>query len=222
MPPRRPTAAASTAARSPLSRERIAQVGLELLEHEGLEALSMRRLADELGVGTMTLYGYVDGKEDLLDAVIDHGAAEFGLPPARGSWREQLSELAHALHRVLVARPHLARLRLTRPIVTPGAFRFTERGMQALGEAGFDRAEAAQAFRCLFVWVFGSASFNAETRAEDARRESRAAIARLPPGEYPAVTAAIDELPATLSGEEQFAYGLERLLDGFEARLAER
>lgn len=179
----------------------------------------MRRLADELDVGTMTLYGYVHDKADLFEAMVDAGAAELVIPEASGSWRHQLGQLMRELRRVLLAHPNLTRLRFARPIVSPGAFRFTEAALGILEDAGFDRAEAARALRSLFVLAFGYATFNAEEAAEETRREVRAALSRLPEKDYPALNAARDELVDTLSGEVQFDYGLERLLDGLEVRL---
>jgi AcrR family transcriptional regulator len=203
-----------------LSRERIAATALELVDREGLGALSMRRLAQEMGTGTMTLYGYVRDKDDLLDAVIDAAAAESPAWGAgEGPWRERLATVMRELRRGLERHPALVQLRLRRPIMTPGALRGTEAGLQALVEAGLDRAEASRAFRTLFLYTFGFAAFSTEGRREERRAQVRAAFAVLPPEDYPLLTSSVEEMADVLGGDEQFEFGLARLLDGIKARL---
>jgi AcrR family transcriptional regulator len=203
-----------------LSREQIAATALALVDREGLEALSMRRLAQEMGTGTMTLYGYVRDKDDLLDAVIDAAAAE---SPAWGEgdgpWRDRLTSLMRELRRGLERHPALIQLRLRRPIMTPGALRGTEAGLQVLVAAGLDPVEASRAFRTLFLYTFGFAAFVTEGGREEHRAQVRAAFAVLPPEDYPLLTSSVEELADVLGGDEQFEFGLARVLDGIEARL---
>lgn len=211
--------------RSRLSREELGRAGLQIVDREGLEALSMRRLADALGVGKMTLYGHVRSKEELIDAIIDVAAAaadagSAGRRGRRGSWRDQLFQLMREAHRNLEAHPALVSIRLTRPIVRPDSLRFGEAGMRILASAGFDAEESARAFRLLFTYVFGYAGLSPASGAEEARRQAAVAIAGLPPDQYPHLTAAAGPFSAAMAGEEQFEYGLERILDGLEARLA--
>jgi AcrR family transcriptional regulator len=204
--------------RAGLTRERVAAAGLRIVDREGLDSLTMRRLAEELGVGTMTLYGYFRDKDELLDAVLEVASAEVALPPASGPWRPRLRALMVALHEGLTRHPSAVELRLRRPIVGPQAFRLTEMGLQALMEAGLSRGEAARAFRTLFLYVFSVAAFNPDERGEEARRVGLAAVAALPRGEYPAVTGAASDIAETLSGERQFLHGLDLILDGIESR----
>ena len=199
-----------------LSRESILDTALVLIDRDGLDALSMRRLAAELGVGTMTLYGYFADKQALLDALVDSVAAAAPLPPLHGSWRERLATVMGELHEALTAHPALARLRVAQPIATPGAFRFTEASLAALRDAGFDAREAARHFRTLFVFTFGAAVFGGP--APDDRARVAGALAALPPDEYPMVTGQLAELLEALDRGTQFAAGLELILDGIEAR----
>lgn len=204
-----------------LSRERILEAALELVDREGLEALSMRRLADELEAGTMTLYGYFRGKDELLDALVDlssrrsRGLQELG----EGPWRQQLRQLAVAVREALAEHRWEIELRLRRPLISPGALRVTEAGMRILLGAGLPPAEAARIFRTVFLYTFGFSGFSDPVDADRTRRESVAQMAPLPPDEYPAVTAAVNELVDTLSGEDQFEHGLDLILDGIEGRL---
>lgn len=205
--------------RASLSREEIVAQTLRFADRHGLEGLTMRRLAEALGVGTMTLYGYFRDKDDLLDAVVDASARQLEVPPPEGPWRDRLSTVLHRLRRGLEAHPTALQLRFARPIVSPGAMRIGEAGVRALQDAGFDAREAALAWRALFNFTYGFASFSPAEPSDEARRRTRAALAALPPDEYPTIAAAVDEMVEALGGDEAFQYGLDRLLDGLEARL---
>src|SRR3954469_1373321 len=170
-----PLAAPQTASRPRLSREQVATAALELLDRDGLEALSMRRLAEGLGVGTMTLYGYFRSKDELLDAVIDAAVADREPFVFEGTWQEQIRRLMQRSRRRLGRHPALVKVRADRPVLRPEALRFAETGVTILRGAGFGRTDAARAFRLLFTYVFGYVSFSPEETAEDAKRESRAA-----------------------------------------------
>ena len=201
-----------------LTREGIARAALDFVDREGLDALSMRRLAQELGAGTMTLYGYFADKDDLLDAVVESAAAAYAIEPATGDWRQRLRDVARQLREGLAAHPSLVQLRLRRPILSPGAMRGTEMAMEALLEAGLDPREAASAFRVIFLYAFGFTAFSAPDLTPELRRGARAAAAELPEADFPIVTAAIEEMVSTLGGEEEFERGLELILDGIADR----
>ena len=208
-----------TASRPRLSREQVAAAALELLDREGLEALSMRRLADRLGVGTMTLYGYFRSKDELLDAVIDAAVANREPFAFEGTWQEQIRRLMQGTRRRLGSHPGLVKVRADRPVLRPEALRFAETGLTILRGAGFGRTDAARAFRLLFTYVFGYVSFSPDETAEEARRRSRAATAALPPDEYPTLRDTSDELAEAMAGEQTFDFGLDRIIDGLEAHL---
>jgi AcrR family transcriptional regulator len=212
-------AAPQTANRARLSPEQVAAAALELLDRDGLEALSMRRLADHLGVGTMTLYGYFRSKDELLDAVVDAAVAEREPFTFEGTWQEQIRRLMQGSRRSLGRHPGLVKVRADRPVLQPEALRFAEMGMTILRAAGFGRREAARAFRLLFTYVFGYVSFSPDESADQARRDSRAATAALPPDEYPTLTDASEELADAMAGQETFDFGLDRIIDGLEAHL---
>lgn len=205
---------------SKVTREDIAREALAMLDEEGLDALSMRRLAERLGIGTMTLYGYFRSKDDLLDAAVGAAAADFELDPPEGGVRERLRAYVHAVQTVLERHPSLPRLRTRQPIVQASAFRMTERGIGVLLDAGFGPEEAARIFRVLFVYKFGSALFGPVDLPPEEHRRVRAALALLPEDEFPNVTRAADGIAASVGGPEQFDFGLELILDAVEARAA--
>ena len=206
--------------RNRLDPEQVARTALALADREGLDSLSMRRLADEVGVGTMTLYGHFRSKDDLLDAMIDAAYAEFEVPPPTDSFREGIREIVVAARGVMIRHPSMVEIRSSQPIVTRRALEVTEIGMRILMKAGFDRQEAAHAFRVLFDYVFGYALVNPWAPSEEVRRTAHSGLVALPPDEFPALTSAAAEIAESVGGDRQFDYGLDRIIDGLEARLA--
>lgn len=203
--------------RAKLTRDQVVATAWRLLDADGLEAFTIRRLAAELEVAPMTVYGYFADKDAILDAVLEAGSGELHIPTGPGPWRKQLRALFVELHRALAAHPFVVQLRERRSIMGPGVLRFTEAGLQILQGAGFSLEEAARAFRSLFVYTFGHATFSPGAEdIEASRRRGLAIIAGLPPEQFPAVTAAALPLAATLAGDEQYEYGLDHLLAGLK------
>jgi AcrR family transcriptional regulator len=217
-----PTTASKPDPRARLSREQVARAALELLDRDGLEALSMRRLAERLGVGTMTLYGYFKGKDDLLDAVIDAAVADREHVKLEGPWQDRLRTLMRATRRGLSRHPSLVKVRADRPVLRPEALRFAEAGLTILRDAGLSKTEAARAFRLLFTYVFGYVSFSPEATADQARRDSKEATSRLPRDRYPTLTDTADELADAMAGDATFDFGLDLIIDGIAARAGKR
>jgi TetR/AcrR family tetracycline transcriptional repressor len=198
-----------------LSQERILAVARRLVEEEGLDALSMRRLGQELDVWPMSVYRYFRDKEELLDAVAASAAEDFELPTRRGSWRTQMTQLLSGARARLAADPAGLASRLPRTFFEPGGQRLSEAAMAILVGAGFSEHDAASAWRALWSYTFGFATSRA-----DSPRAARAAIAALPEDSYPALAAAGDSLADALASDYEFGAGLDRLLDGLEARAA--
>jgi AcrR family transcriptional regulator len=203
----------------PLSRELIADAALELIDREGLDALTMRRLATELGIGTMTIYGYFQDKEELLDLVIERTARRYELTAGEGDWRARLRQLVGTMYRSLLEHPSTVQIRSRRPILNPGAIRACEAGMTILEEAGLERREAAAAFRLLFTFIFGYAAFSSYEPSAELKREWRDELSALPPEQYPIVSGSAGELVNWMAGRRPFEEGLELILDGIEARV---
>jgi AcrR family transcriptional regulator len=208
--------------RRTLSSRQIAAAALEIADREGIDGLTMAAVAERLGVGTMTLYGYFRSKDELLDAVLDEAVRGFRPASREGTWRERLEQLAHVGRENLERHPAMVAIRFRRPVLRPEALRFGEAALGILLEAGLDPREATQSFRLFFTYVFGFAGLSPRRTEGDARRHAAAAIALLPPERYPNLTAAAAEAAAAMGGDEQFQYGLDRILDGIEARLADR
>lgn len=219
---RRMPATPGSRSRLGLTHEAIVAAAGELLKEHGVAGVTMRRVAERLGVGTMTLYGYFSDKDALLDAIIDASGAELVPPAPEGDWKASMRTLMLALHDQLIEHPFLVELRLRRPIVSREAMRWTEAALAILGRAGLSPGQAAQTFRPLFVYTFGHAAFVLRADERAVVNRARAAVLGLPAGEYPLVTAAAQELAQVLIGQEPYEFGLDLLLDGIEKRLAKR
>jgi AcrR family transcriptional regulator len=220
-----PASSPATARRGPaprLTREAIADAALEIVDREGIAALTMRRLAGELGTGTMTLYGYFANKEQLLDYAVDRGARRFDFSGPDGPWRARLRALIGTIMRALIEHPSAVEIRASRPILHPGALRAGETGMQILREAGFETADAAAAWRLLFTFTFGYAAFSATEPSADQQAEWRRQLSELPVDEYPVMAREATVIVPWMAGRRPFEQGLELILDGLEARLAAR
>jgi AcrR family transcriptional regulator len=198
---------------SGLSRDRILEAAHEIAGDEGIGALSMRRLAQELDVWPMSVYRYFQDKDALLDAMAAGTAGAVSLPSKRGSWRAQIQSLLGGVRQSLEASPGLA-VRLPRAFLTPDGLELSESGMAILMRAGFPPRDAASAWRALWSYTFGFATF-----AVESERSVRAAVAALPEDEFPALAGAGAEFAAGLAARAEFETGLGRLLDGLEAQL---
>jgi AcrR family transcriptional regulator len=203
-----------------LTRDQIAGAALEVIDREGLEALSMRRLAAELGVAAMSLYRYFRDKDELLDAVVEASSrqAESRVVLA-GTWQQQLRTLMGALRRNLTRHPSLVQIRLARPMLTPAALRLTEGAMRVLTGAGFPSATAARAYRTLFLYTFACSAFDAGRDSSQLVRLAASALTALPADEYTAIAGAVPELAATMDAESQFEHGLDVIISGLERQL---
>jgi AcrR family transcriptional regulator len=206
--------------RSKLERDRVIVAAKQILDREGIDALTMRRLATELGVAPMTLYSYVHDKDDLLRAVTEEIARELRLPEGNGPWREEMAQLMQALYRVLVANPFIVELRLRGPIVGREALRLNDAGLRILENAGFSKEQAAFGYRSLLVVTYGFAAFGPPADSDADAGVVELAVGELSATDYPHLTAASAQTVATHTGDSGlFEHMLELALDGLETQL---
>ena len=188
-----------------------------MLDRDGPDVFSMRKLAAELGTGTMTIYGYFRSKDELLDAAVDVAVDEVGINLGDGDWKDQMRALMLGIREGLARHPGGIRLRLARPILSPGALRFTEAALHVLKGAGFETREATRVYQTLFFYTFGVASFGSPMAPDEVKRRALATLLALPPEDYPELSAAADDAAEALAAEDQFEQGLDQLLDALQA-----
>jgi AcrR family transcriptional regulator len=200
--------------RERLSRARILDAARELVQREGLDALSMRRLAQRLDVWPMSIYTYFRDKDELLDALADSAAESLTVPgtATRAPWRSQMGELLEEARRVLADDGGGLATRLPRAMLSPGLLRLTDAGLAILLKEGFGEEEAASAWRALLSYTFGFA-----LTSVDGARATRAALVALPDGDYAALHVAGEALAEVLRSKDEFRRGLAALLDGLQA-----
>jgi AcrR family transcriptional regulator len=225
------TAPSRRGPRPGLAVEQIVRAAIELADREGLEAVTMRRLAGELGVGPMALYTYVPGKAELLDLMLDRVYLEMPRTAARGGWRERLTAVAHDNRALFDAHPWAATVSSSRPPLGPGLIAKYEHELSAIEATGLDDVELDAALTFLLDFVRSSAV--AAHEADAARRASGMTdeqwweanaplLARaLDPGAYPTAsrvgTAAGAAHGGAYSPEHAWEFGLDRVLDGLGA-----
>jgi AcrR family transcriptional regulator len=142
--------------REPISRDAIVQAALRLLDRDGLDALSMRRVADELGTGAASLYWHVGSKDGLLDLVFDRVIGEQQIPdPDPKRWQEQLKEVARAQRDASLRHPYIVRISIGRIPMGPNALRYSERVLAILRAGGVPPRLAVQGQLLLISAVNG-------------------------------------------------------------------
>ena len=210
--------------RTPLSRERVLDAAIALADAEGVQGLTMRRLAAELGVEAMTIYYHVPNKDGILDALVERVIAEIELPQRGTEWRAALRSLALSAYAVL-GRHRWATQMMLGPGRSPGPMRmrYMDSILAILTDAGFEPTVADHAYHAIEGHVMGftlwEAGMNLGTR-EEVQALGRAFLAELPTETYPNVAAHIEHHlePRRPDAVSSFAFALDLLLDGL-ARL---
>ena len=140
-----------TRQREPLTRDRIIEAALRVMDAESLEAVTMRRIGRELGVEAMSLYNHVEDKDDILEGVTERVMNEFEFPPSTGDWAEDAREMAREWRRLLGLHPSVCQLLAERhkPLDGLATFRAMDSALGVLRRAGMSARDAAQAFNAL-------------------------------------------------------------------------
>jgi AcrR family transcriptional regulator len=207
--------------RTGLTEQIVARAALDLLDRDGLEGLTMRRLAADLDVSPMTLYSYVADREALLDTVAQTVYAQIQCPAGDENPRVILRALMRSVRRVLLAHPHALTLVSTYPPRTLDALAFVNAGYGALRRAGVPAVDVARCYRALAAYSLGTATVEV----------NRYFSAGVPPGaaggpdeetvrRHLPFVAEVGPLLNRLDDEAEFDYGLDLTLDGFLRRHA--
>ncbi|MER6674572.1 TetR/AcrR family transcriptional regulator [Streptomyces sp. NPDC000983] len=218
--------------RPTLTIDRIVEAAVRVADTEGLEAASMRRVAAELGTGTMSLYRYVPGKGELLDLMLDHVQRPSQDPDGfgDGSWRSALEALGRATLELYRRHPWLLQVNQTRPLLGPSALDGMEKMLARIKPMGLSDPELVSAIIMIDGYVVGAARTQLYQREAERRTgltdaefwQAQTPILEkvLTSGRYP-LLAALDE--DTWGPDfDHFEFGLQRILDGLEVCVARR
>ncbi len=207
--------------RGRLSRERVLRTAIAHADAGGLEALSMRKLAEELAVAPMALYRHVASKDDLVDGMVDIVFSEIGLPSGGADWRTAMRQRAISVRDVLARHRWAIGLMESRTNPGPANLRHHDAVIGRLRAGGFDMAMAAHAYSLLDSYIYGFALTKMNLPFEsgdDIADLAQTMLEPFPVNEYPNLVAFITEhamKPGYDYGDE-FEYGLDLILDGLE------
>jgi AcrR family transcriptional regulator len=205
-------------ARVPLSRERVLAAAIALADARGIDALSMRRLAQELGVEAMSLYHHVANKDEILDGMVDAVIAGTALPVTTDDWKATIRAMAIATHDALADHPWAASLMLSRNI--PSRLRYMEAVLGSLRRGGFSAEMTDHAYHAIDSHIAGytlwAANFDIEPETLPALASEF--LHTLPEGQFPYVIEHVHEhlRERDPESEGEFAFGLDLILDGLE------
>ena len=205
---------------APLTREKVLAAALRLADKGGIEALSMRNLAQALKVEAMSLYNHVDGKEALLDGLVELVAAELAVPAAGGDWKDVMRQRAEAAHAVLARHPWATMLLVSRVTVGPNMLRYVDATIGCLRAAGFSWVLADHAWNALDAYVYGFTLQQRNFPFEPSQYAQAAKdfLPRIPVEQYPGLNGMSQEIIAGRhDGLHQLRFGFELLLAGLEA-----
>jgi AcrR family transcriptional regulator len=198
-----------------LTRAGILRAALDVLDREGLEALSMRRLGAELRVEAMSLYNHVANKEALLDGVVETLLAEMVIPPSTGDWEADLRALAQAYRAVLRRHPAALPVVSTRPVATIWGLDRVEYALALLDQGGIEGLAALYALNIGAAFVIGHVLLEVGvTPGVEPTAGSAPLLGLALPSTYPRVLALRSEMPHR-NPDDEFAYGLDALFAGF-------
>jgi AcrR family transcriptional regulator len=208
-------------ARPRLSRERVLEAAVSLADANGIEALSMRRLGEQLGVEAMSLYKHVANKDDLLDAMVDSVFAEIDLAAGEPDWRAAVRRRAVSVRAVLARHPWAVPLMQSRANPGPSTLSHLDALIGVLRAAGFSVVLTAHALSAVDAYVYGFAMqenalpFDSEERSTEVVQQI---LAAMPAERWPHLVEFSREhvlRPGYDYGAE-FEWGLDLVLDGLE------
>ena len=213
----------ATIARQPLSRERVLRAAVDLADREGIDAVSMRRLGQELGVEAMALYRHVRDKGDILDGATDAVVAEIEAGEPGGDWKASMRDLALAARQVMLRHPWAPQAIFDSMAVGPATLRHIDRVLRILRGAGFTIEMAHHALHVLGSRILGFTQDPFDD-SEQARSESpppdeiARAFAPFPAVAELALAARHDGALGGCDDDFEFEFGLDLILDGLDRK----
>lgn len=217
--------AANMNIRPSLTRERVLKAALAMVDRSGIEALSMRSVAAELGVEAMSLYRHVANKEALVDGMLALILDEIEVPPAGTRWREAMMRRALSTRSVFLRHPAAANIVASCAMMTPSRLAYSDAVVGLLLADGFTASAAYKAFLTIDSYVFGFMlqELNWPHPADTKPAQDVASGPRVQPALYPhfaevmaSVMEEVGRLGLVAAYEAEFVFGLDLVLDGVE------
>jgi len=216
--------------RDPITQEAIVDAALRVLDAEGLDGLSMRRVAEELDTGAASLYWHVGSKDGLLDLLFDRVIGEHNVPePDPENWQEQLKQVARDMRATILRHRDIVRISIGRIPMGPNAIAYSERVLAILRSGGVPDQLAVLGFHLLTAWINGFTMDETGQGADTAEdqppldelaRMGRDYIASLPSEHFPNLVAVADHF-AISDPEVRFELLIDLFVEGLARRAAE-
>jgi AcrR family transcriptional regulator len=214
--------------RTPLNRERVLSAAIALVDEAGVESLTMRKLAKELGVEAMSLYNHVANKDDLLDGIVEIVFSEIELPSSGGDWKTAMRRRAISTRQALSRHRWAVGLMESRMTPGPANVRLHDSVLGCLRRAGFSVEMAVHAYSVQDSYIYGFAlqergfALQRDSLPADEESLAKVMLRQLPDNEYPYIAEIVGGY-VTGSGFEfadEFEFGLDLILDGLESHRA--
>ncbi|MGF1601998.1 MAG: TetR/AcrR family transcriptional regulator [Thermosynechococcaceae cyanobacterium] len=205
--------------RLPLSRERVLRAAIALADQGGIESLSMRKLAQALGVKAMSLYNHVTNRDDLLDSMVDIVVSEIDLPEVGADWKAAMRLRATSAHEVLLRHPWSAMALMSRINIGPALLRYADATLGCLRGAGFSFEMADHAWNAMDSHIYGFTLQELNFPFEEAEYSEAATnyVSLLPADQYPYLNQLTQHvMGGQYDGIHDFEFGLELILSGLD------
>lgn len=210
--------------RIPLTRDRVLRAAIELADKSDIASLSMRKLAQALGVEAMSLYNHVANKEDVLNGIVDIVAGEVDLPAIGADWQVAMRQRAISAHSMLLRHPWASMLIVSRVNVGPAMLCYVNATIGCLREAGFSYEMADHAWNAIDSHIYGFTlqELNFPFDPSEYADVAKDYLSLVPSDQYPYLNALAQQvIDGTHHGVNDFEFGLGIILDGLE-RLREK
>ena len=201
-----------------VSRDRVLRVAVQIADKNGIELLTMRNLAQRLGVEAMTLYHYVANKDDILKDIVDLVVSEIDVPSEGGEWRAALRRSAISAHQVLLRHPWACSLMMSPARIGPARLRYMESLLGRLREAGFSAAMTHHAYHALDSHILGFTMWEVgySTGIKELPDSGATLRRQMSLDEYPYLVEHMGQHGKPSRGDGEFGFGLDLILNGLE------
>ena len=210
---------AKQAQRTPLSKDRVLHAAMKLADEGGIKAVSMRKIAQELGVEAMSLYNHVAGKDEIVDGIVDLVATEIDLAPDGADWKPAMRRRVISAHEVLLRHPWAANLWMSGETVAGARLRYADAVLRGFREGGFSEELTYHAFHVIQSHVMGFTMYVAsfDFDVEELERLAADFLETFPADDYPDLALHIRQhAEPDDEHENTFEFGLDLVLDGLE------
>jgi AcrR family transcriptional regulator len=204
---------------TPLSRELVLRAALRLADEGGIESLSMRKLAQELGVQAMSLYNHVENKDDIIDGIVDMVVSEIEVPDLGVDWKVAMRRRSISAHTVLLRHPWSTMPLVARVNVGVAMLRYVDATLGCLREAGFSFRMADYAWNAIDSHIYGFTlqELNFPFEKADYGKAAQQGLALIPADKYPYLNQLTHQvIDGDYDGIHDFEFGLELILNGLE------